>query len=76
MDQANRFDDVIRTLLRRKPFAPFAVTLTSGERIEVTREFQLSIGGGKTIAIMVKRPGGILINKSEIAAVDELEPAR
>lgn len=75
MNDEHRFDDVIKGLLRRKPFAPFAVTLASGERLEVTREFQLAIGGGKTIAIMVRRPGGMFINKSEIVAVDALEPA-
>jgi hypothetical protein len=51
-----QFHHVLRILLRRKPFKPFAIELTSGTRIEVRHPEALSVGEE---AILVKSAAGI-----------------
>jgi hypothetical protein len=40
------FDDTLRTLMRRRPFFPFAVELDNGERIEVDASNSVAFDGG------------------------------
>ena len=40
------FDDTLRTLMRRRPFLPFAVELDNGERIEVDAPNSVAWDGG------------------------------
>jgi hypothetical protein len=40
------FENTLRTLMRRRPFFPFAVELDNGERIEVDAPNSVVWGGG------------------------------
>jgi hypothetical protein len=40
------FENTLRTLMRRRPFFPFAVELDNGERIEVDAPNSVAWGGG------------------------------
>jgi hypothetical protein len=40
------FEQQLRTFLRRRPFQPFTVVLTTGERIEVDVPEAVAMGGG------------------------------
>jgi hypothetical protein len=42
----DEFDQRLRTLIRRRPFQPFAVILLTGERIEVDVPEAVALGGG------------------------------
>jgi hypothetical protein len=76
MAEEINLEDEIKRLLRREPFVPFFVRLTSGERLEVASPYQMAIGDGNTVAIMRPRAGGIFIRQNQIVAVDTPEPAR
>jgi hypothetical protein len=41
------FEQRLRTLVRRRPFQPFAVRLLTGERIEVDVPEAVAFGGGR-----------------------------
>jgi hypothetical protein len=71
MPEQMNFEDEIRRLLRREPFQPFLVNLTSGEKIPVSDPLQMAIGDGNTVAILYPRAGGIFIRKNQIVSVEE-----
>jgi hypothetical protein len=58
-----------------RPFVPFSIVLTSGDRYEVTRAVHVAVG--KSIVIVV--PEGerhSVLRQNQIAAIDVHEPAK
>ena len=76
MPEEITIEDEIKKLLERKPFVPFYISLTSGERYEVTERHQLAIGSGSTVALIHPREGITILRKNQIVAVDAPERAQ
>ena len=60
----------IENALSKTPFQPFVIKLTSGDRYEVTRRFQVAIGSSVLIMIPNDRSHSIHIRLNQIAALE------
>lgn len=69
-----RFEGEIEKLLRREPFEPFEVILTSGDRYTVTGPFSLAFRGNSVVLFPPKQ-AHVFFRKSQIVAVEVPEPA-
>ena len=57
-----------------RPFVPFSIVLTSGDRYEITGPLQVAVG--KSIIIVVPEGGRhSALRQNQIAAIDVHEPA-
>ena len=68
------FEEELEKLLDREPFTPFTITVTSGDRFEITRDKHVAIGGNMIVVFAAKR-GMSFFRKNQIVAVDVHEPA-
>jgi hypothetical protein len=75
MPEQINFEEELKNALDRRPFAPFFITLTSGERLEITERHQVAIGEGNTMAVLKPRAGGIFIRKNQVVSIDVPEMA-
>lgn len=76
-DEAPRprsFEEQIQELSRARPFEPFTIVMSSGDRLHVTSEFALALG---PVTFTVYLPGGgtARLRKKEIVMVEIPEPA-
>lgn len=70
-DEIN-FNDEIRRLVDREPFAPFTIILTSGDRYDIADPHLIAVG--ENVVSIVGR-GVIFFRKNQIVAVEAREAA-
>jgi hypothetical protein len=70
-DELN-FNDEIRRLMDREPFAPFTIILSGGDRYEVSDPYLIAVGEN-VVSIVGK--GVIFFRKNQIVAVEAREAA-
>ena len=63
----------LQDLLRKEPFEPFTVTMTSGKTYDVSNPFALAIG--PVTFTVYHRDGTARLRKGDVAHVDVPEPA-
>ena len=68
------FEEELIKLLDRDPFQAFTITLTSGERFDITADRQVALGGN-TVVVVLPRRGIQFFRKNQIVCVDVPEPA-
>lgn len=66
--------DEIRGLLDRRPFHPFVIVMSSGDRYEVTERHQLAIGTS-VIVFLPPKSASIYLRSNQISSVEALEPS-
>jgi hypothetical protein len=67
------FEEELRRYAEARPFVPFDIMTTSGERYEVREPLQLAMGHSAVVLVLPKS-GIQLIRKSQITAVHVHEP--
>ena len=71
------FETELRRLARRDPFIPYTIILTSGDRFEVTEDWQFAASSEGSAAVYVDRTKGICyFRKNQIVGVSVSEPAK
>ena len=66
--------DELKQLIARTPFQSYVITLSSGERYEITERHQVAVG---TSVVIVLPPNhtSIYLRANQITSVQVLEPA-
>ena len=60
-------------LLDQRPFKPFAIVMSSGQRYEITGKHQVAIG--KNVVVLIPPEStSIHLRSSQISSIEEREP--
>ncbi len=65
--------EALKEHLLRKPFAPFRMTLRSGDQLDVTRQFQVAVGLTKFSYAPPASRTTIQLNLNDIVSLDRLD---
>jgi hypothetical protein len=68
MAEEVRFEDVLDQKVNSTPFEPFALTVTSGERFEISQQMQVAIGRN-TITLFHSRSGFTMLRKNHLVTL-------
>ncbi|HZL35658.1 MAG TPA: hypothetical protein VFC78_10140 [Tepidisphaeraceae bacterium] len=60
-------------LLDQRPFHPFVIVMSSGERYEVTGKHQVAIGES-VVVLIPPRSNSIHLRSTQISSIEEREP--
>ena len=69
------FEDELRRYADARPFTPFDIVVTSGDRYSITDWHQLAFGGN-TVVVVLPKTGIQFFRKNQIVAVHVHEPAQ
>jgi hypothetical protein len=75
MAEELNFEEELIKYADAKPFVPFDIVVTSGDRYTINSRWQLAFGGN-TIVVVLPRTGIQFFRKNQIVAVHVHEPAR
>jgi hypothetical protein len=74
MPEAISFDEELKGLATQKPFQPFTIKLTNGERFDVTYATQIAIASEGNAGVFLNPKRGIVhFRKNQIVSVHVTE---
>ena len=66
--------DELKKLIDRTPFQAYVITLSSGERFEITERHQVAVGSS-VVVVLPPNQTSIYLRSNQITSVQVLEPA-
>jgi hypothetical protein len=66
--------DELKRLIDRTPFQPYVITLSSGERFDITERHQVAVGTSVVI-VLPPNQASIYLRSNQITSVQVLAPA-
>lgn len=67
--------ETITEMLRKDPFQPFWVILTSGDRLEITNPFLIALGQSEIHVLYPRSDRFAVLRWNQVAAVETMDAA-